>query len=185
MTAVKAFQQEAATEDFATITKMISKVTKKFQRQNGGDWDELQSVAHEAFLIARQKYNPRKTGFEGKTVKFSSYVQTKVFWALVNHQQEKIRKALFPLSNVDPKALGCDDETSPEGAIPQKPHFKLGEFLEEVSDDAATVAVAGLTMFSDNRPCRQKLFTQMMNDFGWAAKRFWAAVKELREALSS
>lgn len=191
---LKKHRTDAATDDHAFVVKMINGLVKCFHKKCGGDYEEWLAVANVAFMEARERYDVRKTGFNNRPAKFSSYVQTKVYWALVNHRSEHYKHGkAFAISNVDPEALGLSrDEATVEGSIPDRARFALANLAFEVSDDAAVLAFTLIDRFTGSNPNALKpdvvqhhLLGTMRDEFGWVAKRYWQAVKELWEVFSS
>lgn len=188
---INKFRQSAAEIDRQQVAKMLTGIVKNFQRKSGGDYNELLQVAHLAFMQARKAYNHRRTGFQGKTVKFSSWVYTKVWYALRDHSRDSYRWGQeFPISGVDAEALKIphDFDGPKEQVIPDRIRFSPKQFANEVSDDAATILSTLVDQgvhgkYADE--IQHCLLRRMVEDFGWGVKRFWVAVSELREALSS
>lgn len=184
------FRQQAAETDHDSVAKMLTGIVKNYQRKSGGDWDTLMSVAHLAFMKARSQYNPRRTGFQGRAVKFSSWIYTKVWYALRDHAKDSYKFGQeFPMSSVDAEALKIphDFDGPKEQCIPDRVRFSPKELLNEVSDDAAQLIIQATTeaiTFQHQDEAQHYLLQRMVEDFGWGVKRFWVAVSELREVLS-
>lgn len=187
---INRFRQRAAETDHETVVKMLTGIVRNYQRKRGGDFDELLQVANLAFMRARKQYNPRRVGFGGKPAKFSSWIYTKVWYALRDHAKDSYRWGQeFPMSSVDAEALKIphDFDGPKEQCIPDRVRFSPKELLNEVSDDAAQLIIQATTeaiAFRHQDEAQHCLLQRMVEDFGWGVKRFWVAVSELREVLN-
>ena len=67
----------AVTDTFTDVKRLVSQVTKSFQRKYGGNWGDLISQAHLHYVEAFIDHTPAKGTF-------SNHVTHKIWWGLMN-----------------------------------------------------------------------------------------------------
>src|SRR5574343_1138297 len=83
--------RDACEETYRDVQRLLFKIIHNFQAKHGGDWDDLMSVADEAFVVAYQTYRPERA-------QFTTWLQTKVYWALHSHLRDTIQHQDRPLT---------------------------------------------------------------------------------------
>jgi len=72
----KTMRRDALAETYADVQLLIHKTCHDFQKQYGGDYQDLFSYAQEIFIAAYDRYT------EGKGMKFTTWVRQLIWWKL-------------------------------------------------------------------------------------------------------
>lgn len=178
----------AVTETWADVEHLVAHVVTRFYRERGGDYHDLRSAGHFAFLRAYESY-------DGQT-KFSTWVAYCVRCACLEVQ----RTSAIKRQRIESLA-----------AEPQARHkFDLRTFLTELSEDARVVAEMAIESPievllvlrsppeepSDSMAVRKRdgitwrgaqdmrsAITTVLKDMGWTAARIAESFQEIGEAL--
>ena len=152
---------------YMMVDKQVHKICHRFQRQYGGEYDELVGDARLYYTEAVHAWDP------DKGQKFSTWVQSRIWWRLLS----KVRKRLTKLYGRQ-QADDYDMET-----VPERSSFDMDRFCGELSEDAATAARAAIHV---DAPVHGKLHAVMeyLFDLGWSATRIAESFREIVEAIS-
>lgn len=151
----------ALTETYSDAISVIQKTVYRFWRKYGGDIRELMAEANFHFMTAYAKYEQDKGSFDG----FVSFI---VFKQLLESLRLTTRRRA---------KLGTQQGL--EGLEEQQNTFRMFEFLEELSQDAATVV---RVLFELDQPNKGKL-RSALNNLGWTANRIAESFQEITNIL--
>ena len=156
-------ERDGAGETYETVRRLIRRVVQSFHSRHGGDRQELESQAGELFLYAYRTHRLRK----GRFTKRLAYV-------IYNGLLDRHRKAAKERLNVEGGDL--NDRPGPS-------RFSLRRFLNELSDDARTVAA--LVLEGVTEPVRDTWdVLWYLIGMGWTARRAARGINEVKGALS-
>ncbi len=154
----------AIDNSFERVKRQISGIVRRHQRRHGGEWEELLSVAWQAFAEAWHSHDPQKAAF-------TTHVQCRVQFALKDHSRKAIKSNR---TIIDTNALH---------SVATKRNF-LKTLLSEVSDDARTLILLALdynSMAEKRERCR--VWQALLADLNWSIGRAFRAWNEVKEAL--
>ena len=159
---------------FDPVARLVYKQVHQFIAKHGGRLDDLMSEAGQAYLMARDTYDPSK----GK--KFSTWVANHVQWALLNFVREENRHGGHetPLSSVVEgtpgrwQARNCFLDNLMDGLSADAKHLVGLAIDRDLALQKATK--------NDNK--RRKL-VKLLHDLGWAGRRIAECFREVTEAL--
>ncbi len=169
---------EGIRQTYDDVQRLIHHTVNRFRRRNGGDRDELLSVANERFVAAYRKYDVRR-----KT-RFTTWVSNSIWYGLQTHQRREhpLRKG---------KRIDLTLELLPERKLTDR----LEELVSGLSEDAQFV-----TKLAINPPEEVRLVARCgrgentpdglrrgirlyLREIGWDAERIELAFEEVRESL--
>ena len=188
-----ATMQRPVDETYAECERLIKSTVNSFQRRYGGDRDELMSAAGEAFMEAYSGPKKRFTLSKKKrpgNFHFGGWLNKTIWYALLDTLNERHSHHFQPFSNLeDLSTLTADGDVAGAEAIPDRGKPSLPRKLDTVSEDAQRIAWFALEQFTEKDgegiARRLKAFRMVLSELGWAAKRFWRAVGEIREVIGS
>ena len=173
MTTQQIEERLAMTQAYQSIEKLIHKTIWDFMRKYGGDYDDLLSVCHEAFVFAYNKH-------ENKRAKLTTWVQRIIWQRMTQHSiREKRRKQ--NQHHIPVEDLGLPSSLAPSD---------YNKILENLSCDAWQIALAILiipntTLFAskieERRPYKlRRAARNMFYCSGWCEARWNNAVAEIK-----
>lgn len=151
-----------------------------------GDPHDLESVLHDAFLYAYDKY-------DGDRAKFASFVGyvTKM-WLKRLRQERAVKAAKNPTVSGNLRIFD-EDATELFDTLPAREEtgFDVASFLFDLSEDAAEAVKLCLGMFphpkeKKGRPSgtRAALLERALRKLGWSNRRICKTFDEVKEALA-
>ena len=151
---------------YESVVNLLRDCVYKLQLKTGyTDTDELMSEANWAFLVACEKYDPKRGSF-------SNYVWVKVTGHLLTYYGNRVREKTREEEGVKGKQIS--------------ERFSLRRFLFDLSEDARI-----LSSLSLEPPVRRKgsstreTVIAYLKDCGWSMFRIRRGFKEIEEALRS
>lgn len=166
---------------YESVKMMIYKIVNKYQRRHGGEFDELLSVAHEAFMEAVWSFDPNRG-------KFTTHVWNRVTYKFKD-EAKLLRKGGGFVHEEGNASLNKGEEylTAIQKADPDllkdKKRFDLQKFLGELSQEAREAAEVALSIGSDNKGMSLVDIMSILVEAEWTAAEILKAFKELKEAL--
>lgn len=175
---------QACSETYHDVEKLLHDVVWKFQRKYGGSHDELMAEANYQFMERyRGAYGGQR---EEYGVKWTTWLRQKVWFHLLDYQDKKIRhgQRLQPCSETKLANL------------PGRGTFDWERFLGELSCDAQVVlqigvedpipdvveAAKGGYSTGNGKKITQALY-EVLLDMGWDETRILRAFAEIKGAL--
>jgi RNA polymerase sigma factor (sigma-70 family) len=167
-------RQDALTETFEDVKKLIHQACHSFQKKYGGNYEDLFSQAQEVFLEAYDRFDSTK----GMT--FSTYIRQVIWWRLQDEQRHQAqRNTKLPRDSSD--VTDCQKVVS-------SPVFDLGDFCEitGMSPDAMKVVRLVVTrkevpgMIRSGKKALRNILTK---EFKWSEGRIKVSFKEITTAL--
>ena len=166
------FSPEAtiALQDYAKYEKLVFSAIHAVHKQIGGDIDEMIACAGYLFMKACRTHNAEK----GR--KIESWIR-KVAW-----------DDTFAARRIDigrKKKYADTDLTT----IPDRHHFSLEDFLENLSDDARNLVylainpLDGIKTTNDGIPKRNSFYSTVKRVYNWSDEQLQEVVKEIQECL--
>ena len=168
--------QVAVEDTYSSVRKMVHSVIHKFRRKYGGEPDDLESIAGEAYTKAYRSFDHSRSGF-------TTHVWWSVWYALMNDRRERLQEGSrmpraddYDLSDVERKEM----------------QHTFGEWLSELSQDARTVALLAihaplemrLAMREDVPGVRKRhALVRFLKGMGWDKMRIRDTFQEVRRAL--
>jgi DNA-directed RNA polymerase specialized sigma24 family protein len=163
---------------FQQVERLLTGIVSRHYRKHGGDWDELLSIAHEAFTEAWHSHNPERA-------QFTTWVQIQAQNRLKTELRERIRRNR---TTIDSDAVQ---------STPARQETILSRVLAEVSDDARTLLGLAIEQPVDcllaarrlawglhgDRESPARALLELMQNLGWDCRRIFSAWQEIREAL--
>jgi len=163
MFALTASQRRFCEMTYKDVELLIYKTARQFRAKYGGDLDDLISVANLCFLEVYQK------PFDARKSKFSTWLRTKVWYALLSDRRKKAvrasRETATDWENIPENLYSCDAEES---------RWQLSEDAEML----IKAALSGQVKSSD------ALMGIACEDRGWSWERLTEGWKEVQEAIS-
>lgn len=165
------------TESYQQTEKLIHHTCHCFQRQWGGNYEDLLSEANQGFIEAMKGFDPSR-GKLSKRVRF-------VVWKRLKHASAREFKR-----NALNKAIR-DEKTLRE--VQQPKTFNLEKLMKEVSPDAAKLIKLVVDPPADIKLKKQKVKGQskwyyihsFLREIGWSISRITESFNEIQEALQS
>jgi len=169
----------AMSETFEDCKKNLDITVRNFQKQHGGDYDDLWSEAQLKFIHAYRSYDP-KQGTDFKT-----WLYTKVWWGLYEVNRRKNgRDASRPQTHT---IIG-------EGDIPDQRRLPWHERKRNLSPDTRTIIklvsqllenlqMMGVKSYEHSKEVRKPLIALFLREIGWSLQRIAESFGEIRDAL--
>ena len=168
----------AAAEAYGTTENILHSLTRKFVERYGGDHSEILSECHVAFMGACSSYDP------DRGAKFSTWCQLKVAKGLLTHLRNMARRhARFPTEEVWLEE------------VPERENTPIMKRLQELSDDARTVAALVIDspyelrclIAGEGRKTPKRVrhwLGSFLGGIGWTTARIAESFAEIAEAVS-
>jgi DNA-directed RNA polymerase specialized sigma24 family protein len=176
MAKVSRLRQHAMDDTFADVEKLVYHTVHRFVQRKGGTFEDWIGEAHEAFMLAYERYKPERGPFPS----FVRWVVEKRLLEVLRTNMRRKGKVVF--GDVDP-----DLHPGPERG------FILADFLDELSEDAQTVVKLALdTPHGLARCIEQKggqpwnvrsVLREYLMAMEWSAERVTETFLEIRRAL--
>lgn len=173
----------AKTHTYDDVKRLIYQTVHRFYKRYGGDLQELQAQANLIFLESYESHDPEKAQFS-----------TWLVFTLWKRLQGNLRRDLRHRELAPTVALG-------NITMPDRTHFDLDQFMDELSEDARTVASLVLDLPMDIRlsletrkqrkgwdrqtPCEniKGALVEFLWDLGWTTQRIGESFREIGLAL--
>lgn len=171
--------KDVMTETFTDLQDMIMDIVHRFCRRYRMDFEEVKSLAHEAFVECfGGGYNPKRGAF-------STYVYQKVVSKIYEaHRTMMRRHILGKIVNQNPIFL--EDNR-------MKNDLRFIDWMQDLPEDARTVAKLTLDgpkeivwafLVHPHHPEKiRNTVQEYLEDIGWTAERISESFYELAEAL--
>jgi len=171
-----AISQDAITETYADIEKMIFHMAWKAVNMFGGDWDDYFSIANEAFIDAYNSFDPDQTQFT-----------TWLWWNVRGRILHSMNKTKMDQMTTN---IGDDVEMID---LAEREHFDFQRFYDELSIGAKRVVMlvidspwdlAEIAFSNDGPECIRSGMFKQLRRMGWTVAMICDAFVEVREALT-
>ncbi len=151
---------------YESVVNLLKDCVYKLQLKTGyTDTDELMSEANWAFLLACEKYDPKRGSF-------SNYVWIKVTGHLLTYYGNRVREKKREEEGVKGRQIS--------------ERFNLKRFLFELSEDARILSSLSLEPpASHKRHSQRETLIAYLKDCGWSMFRIRKGFQEIQEALRS
>ncbi len=168
--------QDAATDSYLSVEKMIHSICWKFVKRFGSDFDDYASEASQAYMRAYNTYDSEKG------IAYTTYVYQCVRNALLDLQRKaKCSRLTYNTEIVE----GWEDKRNGTG-------FDFVATMKELSEDAATVmklvanTPAEIVEFVrvDSPMKARQVVRSYLKDLGWSAMRIGETFSEVRSILT-
>jgi len=166
----------AITQTYEDVEKLIKYLCWKFQKQRGGDFDDLLSVANMGFMRAYNTYVPTRS-------KFTTWVWHCVWNILLDEMSKSHWRSQREKTSYDTELL--------EKVDPIDERFDLGETLKEYSKDSQVIMKLVLTSPEEIlRLCHgeEKTFRSPVRAYlgklGWTARRIAESFRDIKMGLT-
>jgi hypothetical protein len=172
-----ALERDCLDTAYEDVEHLVTRTVADFIRRYGGDYNELRGEAHAMFMLAYNRFEPDR--FQAS---FSTYVRWVVWKGLLELQRRTMRhkgKVSFTDADLDLHHASRD--------------FNLLEFLDDLSDDAATLVrlvldtPRGLACIIEREGATPQVYKSVLKEYlsglGWTGKRVTESFKEIRKAL--
>jgi len=172
---------DATTETYFDIQNLIFDTVWKFQRQNGGDFDEMVAEANLIYMKAFLSHNPNKSQFSTwlrfalwkGLIDFRRFIREENRYINIKHFEEIENFHLYPASTYIP----------------------FWDLISELSDDAKTIVdlileppeiMQSAALRKGNAPCNIKtaLRTHLSYVLGWSANQIKNSFQEIAAVLN-
>jgi hypothetical protein len=179
----------ALEETYEGVEKLIYHTVNRWIRRHGGDFDELRSVANEAFMRAYH-------GFKIGNARWSTYLVSVVWNALIDeaHDQTKRRQRFVNCSDI------CYDSSEADVSMDHVATARSSRFdFRDVTEDAkfviGLVLDAPVELYYLVPPSRHRntdrldvrwwnaIKEHLEDNLGWAPERIAQTAKEISAAL--
>lgn len=178
-----ALETSMLNDTYHDVERLIYWTVHRFIKRKGGDFEQCLSTANATFVNAYHRYDPAT---DGSRSRFTYYVQWIIYKDLLEEQRNEARKA---------RCAKIDHEAQLETIPTQANGFHLGEFLEELGEDARLVATLVLDTPRDlARAIRHKgghgmnyrsVLRSHLQSIGWTTARVTEAFHEISNLLRS
>lgn len=184
--------QRPIVDDHLKMDRLLHAVCHWFHRRNPHyRYEDLYEIATMAMLEARASYNPYRGA------KLGTHVWNSLRYALLTHHSRlgKESNRCRDFSNLEDVTSALDAEGLPCGAaagpdaVADRRRFNPEAFLNELSEDAATVVrlfwdqLVGVDPDRINRKTGRTLLQRALDQLSWEVCRFMRAVTEVRQQL--
>lgn len=182
MTAMAAtpLQKELFALTYEDVEKLVCWTVHKFIRRKGGRFEDWKPVADLAFVRFYHTWNPERGSF-------TNWIAFNVYTELLEEQRNICKRQELSKIEVDFAGL--------EKKIPERTSgFKLFEFLDELGDDAKTVARLAIDTPAElvevmvglgGKPHHQrKALRDYLKDLGWTGVRISESFAEIKTILT-
>lgn len=176
MIATYAANRESMTETYQDVYKLICHIVWKFQRANGGDFEEMKSIANMTFMDAFFSHDESKASFP-------TWLQIKIRHSLLERMRESCKRE---------KSTVGDKSLEDQFVIYHRPFWEL---TEELSHDAQTIVEllwelpetlqdTMLEKGTHPRNARAALRLYLKTFFGWTEKHVVETFAEITEVIN-
>jgi hypothetical protein len=156
-----------AHEQYEGVRRLINHEVRIFQRQYGGEWEDLLSDAHLAFAEAVFVDDPQRA-------QFSTHFYTRLRGRLIDGLRNKLGRTYPKFDRTVP--LGESDPSCPD-------YDRFSRFLADLSEDAKMMVL--ILIHQPEQINRNKLHAAVtwLLGLGWSGDRIQMAIMEIKENL--
>lgn len=169
-------------QDYKSIKNMLGHIAHQFSKKHGGDVDELFSEASYVFCLAYPKWDEEKS-------KLTTFMYHSIWRRLIQYRKNQCKKQMCQFSQ-------NEKEEATAAEIPDYERtsgFEVGNFLEQLGEDARTVVKILLNppqrlrnnaeaKGGQNRNWGSSL-RELLKDLAWTKEKIQEAFEEVGEAL--
>lgn len=175
-------REEALTETYEDLQKIVYKTAWGFWRFYGGDIDDLIAQANLIFIDAFDSYNPEHGA------KLSTWVASSIWWRLLDYmrkgngnrphtQIDKVSAETFPTTNENFSVIELLDEMT------QDAHIVLQLFFETPRDVVVDLLNTKERMDYVQRAMQNRLMNRL-RQMNWSVRRIKEAFNIVKKAIN-
>lgn len=172
-------------------SNLIYNEVHRFIRYKGGDWDELLSRAHVAFVNAQRRYLAKgdRPDIGGGKWHMGGWIKFCVWNALLDHHRNDLKlnkRRVVETDLVNRSCFGGDavaDNAFALSNVPERRRFQLEDMIKEISADARRVVEIATTLNERGPVAKRHRLIEALQDLGWAGQRIVESFNEIREVM--
>jgi DNA-directed RNA polymerase specialized sigma24 family protein len=176
LTYARPYRDRACEDTYLEVQNLLRSIVGRHRRRWGGDFDDIMSVANEAFLAAYGAYDA------ARGASFSTFLTAVALTHLGRWQGlQRVRPGRTPVH--------ADLDAVPD----HRARFDAAAFAAELSEDGRTIVEAVVEAPGEmadavrpglGGPGRRRRVVRFLRGLGWTGQRIAESFKELSEALS-
>ncbi len=181
MECATALGQDALTETYQDVEKLICKTVWEFIESYGGDFQELQAEANFTFVKSYQSHQPSRS-------KFPTWLRNNIWYTLLNFK----KGFMYPIRHN--KKIEYVPFIHPESSFHEKDENWLTDLMDELGNDAIeivnlfldipeSVQEAAMDAGGSGDKIRSNMRRYAKENLGWTARRVRETFSEIKEAV--
>ncbi len=174
-------RRDALGETYNDVKGLIEKVIGRFQKEFGGNFEDLRSEANLIFILAYDSYNETKG-------QFTTWTYFSIWKGLLDYRRQlKKRGFTISINSYNPAELII-------AKTPTNP-LSLIDLLDELKGDSNIIAhlvwessteIGKINPQNGNSPCHmRKALKKYLFQLGWTGRRIKESFEEVRRALNA